>query len=62
MAAAGTVTPLEVAENVLRCIADSEGAQPPMRFFAAVDDADVRRQAAESTKRHAPALLARSRA
>ena len=37
---------------MLRCIADSEAAQPPMRFFAAVDEADVRRQAAESTARH----------
>ncbi len=51
-AAAGTVTPTEVANNVLRCIADSEAAQPPMRFFAFVDEADVRRQAAESTARH----------
>ncbi len=49
--AAGTVTPTEVADNVLRCIADSEAAQPPMRFFAFVDEADVRRQAAESTAR-----------
>ena len=52
-AVAGTVTPSEVAENVLRCIADSEVVQPPMRFFAVVDEADVRRQAAESTNRHA---------
>ena len=50
-ARAGTVTPTEVAKNVLRCIADSEAAQPPMRFFASVDEADVRRQAAESTAR-----------
>ena len=50
-AAAGTVTPTDVADNVLRCIADSEAAQPPMRFFAFVDEADVRRQAAESTAR-----------
>ena len=38
---------------MLRCIADSEAAQPPMRFFAFVDEADVRRQAAESTARQA---------
>ena len=51
VAATGSVTPTDVADNVLRCIADSEAAQPPMRLFASVDEADVRRQAAESTAR-----------
>ena len=48
---AGAVTPTEVAENVLRCIAESQAAVPPMHFFAFVDEADVRKQAALSTAR-----------
>lgn len=53
---AGAYTPTEVADNVLRCIAESQAAQPPMHFFAFVDEKDVRQQAALSTARcNAPA-------
>ena len=48
---AGASTPTEVADNVLRCIAESQAAQPPMHFFAFVDVNDVRQQAALSTAR-----------
>jgi len=40
---------------VLDAVAASEAAAPPMRIFAAMDKTDVRRQAAESTARRAPA-------
>ncbi|CAL8466609.1 g6145 [Coccomyxa elongata] len=50
--AAGTTTPSEVAERVLRCVEDSERADPPMRFLIACNAADLRRNAAESTQRY----------
>lgn len=46
----------QVAEAVLDAIAASEAATPPMRMFACVDKADMRRQAAEATAR-LPLLL-----
>lgn len=45
----------QVAEALFDAIAASEAATPSMRIFVAVDKADVRRQAAESTARLAPA-------
>lgn len=54
--AAVTTTPSEVAERVLRCVEDSERADPPMRFLIACNAADLRRNAAESTQRHGTGL------
>ncbi len=51
--AAGTTTPSEVAERVLRFVDDSERAQPPMRYLISCDACDLRRNAAESTQRQA---------
>jgi hypothetical protein len=48
---AGTLTPSQVAENVLKFEKQSEQQEPPMRFFISVNAADIRRQAAESTER-----------
>ena len=48
----GLTTPSQVAENVLKAIAASEAHDPPLRLFAAYDPADLRRQAAESTRRY----------
>ena len=42
---------------MLDAIAASEAATPPMRMFASVDKADMRRQAAEATARLPPLLL-----
>ena len=47
----GIATPQQVAENVLKAIAASEAHDPPLKLFAAYDAADLRRQAAESTRR-----------
>lgn len=48
----GGATPTEVAQNVLRSIAESQAANPPMHFFAFVDEENVRQQAALSTARY----------
>ena len=48
-------THAQVAEALFDAIAASEAATPSMRIFVAVDKADVRRQAAESTARLASA-------
>ena len=48
----GSLTPSDEAERVLDATRDSEQRTPPMRFFIAQDEADVRAQAAASTERH----------
>ncbi|KAK9834816.1 hypothetical protein WJX81_000884 [Elliptochloris bilobata] len=48
----GAATPSQVAEALFDAIAASEAATPSMRIFVAVDKADVRRQAAESSARY----------
>jgi Asp-tRNA(Asn)/Glu-tRNA(Gln) amidotransferase A subunit family amidase len=48
---AGTTTPTEVAERLLAAIRAADAADPPLRAFIAVQEEDVRRQAAEATER-----------
>lgn len=47
----GVTTPNKVAENVLKAVAASEAHDPPLRLLTAYDAGDLKRQAAESTKR-----------
>ena len=47
----GTTTPQDVAERFLEAAAESDRASPPLRAFIAIDAADVRKQARESTAR-----------
>ncbi|MBN1812575.1 MAG: amidase [Anaerolineae bacterium] len=47
----GSITPQDVAHNVLNAIESSEASEPPLRAFIAVDRDDVLRQARESTNR-----------
>ena len=42
---------MQVAENVLRAVEASERGDAPMRFLISCDAADLRAQAAESTRR-----------
>jgi Asp-tRNA(Asn)/Glu-tRNA(Gln) amidotransferase A subunit family amidase len=48
---AGTSTPVEVAERVLAAIGESDAGEPAMRFFVAVNEQEVLRQAGESARR-----------
>ena len=47
----GVTTPLDVAERVLRAIADGDAADPPLRAMVAVNRDDVLRQAEAATRR-----------
>lgn len=47
----GRLTPSEAMEATLARIRESEEMTPPMAFFIALDEEDVRRQAAASTER-----------
>ena len=49
--AAGKKSPVDVANAFLAALADSEAAQPPMRFFVAQDKADLMKQAEASAER-----------
>ncbi len=48
---AGKTTPIEVAQRVLAAIKAADSADPPLRAFIAVDEADVMRQAEAATER-----------
>ncbi|GLC33742.1 hypothetical protein PLESTB_000111000 [Pleodorina starrii] len=47
----GSVTPSEVAERIIRFVAEGQSRRPALGFFAAFDPADVRTQAEESSRR-----------
>lgn len=47
----GGSTPVQVAHRLLDGVAASERRRPPMRFFIALSEADLLRQARESTER-----------
>ena len=49
---AGATTPLEIAERVLKAIAASDAADPPLRAFVANDRDDLLAQARASAGRH----------
>jgi hypothetical protein len=53
----GAVTPSQVAENIIKLLADSERADPPMRFLISFNAADLRANALASTQRYVACCL-----
>ncbi len=49
----GATTPTEVAERLIAAVAESNAGSQPLRAIIAIDESDVRRQAAESAARFA---------
>ncbi len=47
----GRCTPVDIADRVLESVETSEGMTPPMRFFIAQEERDLKRQAQESADR-----------
>jgi len=48
---AGSLTPLQVAEKVIQAIEGNKNTKPPLNAFSASYSEDIRKQAAESSKR-----------